>query len=53
MRLAKLKVVSHSLRCDESGAALVEFAISLLVLAPLLIGTMDLGLAMVQMAAGQ
>jgi Flp pilus assembly pilin Flp len=35
-----------SFQKDESGAAMVEFAISLAVLAPLFIGTIDLGLAM-------
>jgi Flp pilus assembly protein TadG len=46
MSLARLKSAIASAGRDDSGAAMVEFAISLAVLAPLFIGTMDLGFAM-------
>jgi Flp pilus assembly protein TadG len=46
MGLAKLRSMIASAGRDESGAAMVEFAISLTVLLPIFVGTIDLGLAM-------
>jgi Flp pilus assembly protein TadG len=46
MGLANLKSMIASAGRDDSGAALVEFAISLAVLLPIFVGTIDLGLAM-------
>ena len=42
----KIKLAISAVGRDDSGAAMVEFAVSLAVLIPLVIGTIDLGLAM-------